>query len=167
MSGLKLTTGTVIGLGMTVVGLAAIAASLAIPPSSTSVWGARVFPLLGSCGLSIVGGIELWKNLRGTAVPIEQPAPVEGAPENPMRLILALLVLSIGYVWFMGKVGYLLSTGVASVLCLMLFGVRNPIGLAVAAVLCPLIYHFIFFVFLGVYPPYGEWFDLLDIIQGN
>ena len=32
--------------------------------------------------------------------------------------------------------------------------------------LLPLVFHLIFFVLLGVFPPYGEVFDLLSWIQG-
>jgi putative tricarboxylic transport membrane protein len=46
-----------------------------------------------------------------------------------------------------------------------LFGIRNPLSLLIAAIVCPAVYHAIFFMGLGVYPPYGEWFDLLDLFQ--
>ena len=47
-----------------------------------------------------------------------------------------------------------------------LFGMRSPLWLLVTAIICPAIYHLIFFVLLGVFPPFGEWFDLLDVLQG-
>ena len=81
--------------------------------------------------------------------------------------IVGLLALSVAYVIGINYVGYLLSTAAAAPIALYLFGVRSIPGLAAAAVLCPAIYHLIFFVGLGVFPPYGLWFDLLDVIQGH
>ncbi len=49
---------------------------------------------------------------------------------------------------------------------LYIFGVRSRIGLAISVIVCPLIFHIIFFELLGVFPPYGEVFDLLDWFRG-
>lgn len=147
---------------MALFGLAAIVASLGINPDPDGGWGARIFPLVGSAALLILGIVECAK---GLASP---PPAVSTTDEdsNGMGRIFALLILCFAYVWLIGKFGYLISTGLAAVGALMVFGVRNPIGLLVAAIVCPLVYHFIFFVLLGVFPPYGEWFEPLDIIQG-
>lgn len=157
-----LNTNTVIGGLMAMFGLAAVAASLAINPDPDGGWGARIFPLVGSGALLLLGVLECVKGLKTPA----SLSPDAGEP-SPLGRIFSLLLLSFAYVWLIGKFGYLISTSIVSVLALMIFGVRNPIGLAIAAVVCPLVYHLIFFVMLGVFPPYGEWFDLLDVIQGN
>ncbi|WP_209000640.1 hypothetical protein, partial [Labrenzia sp. DG1229] len=64
--------------------------------------------------------------------------------------------------WF----GYVLPTALAAPVVLFLFGIRSRVGLAVSVILCPLIFHILFFELLGVFPPYGEVFDLLDWIKG-
>ena len=158
-----LNSNTVIGGVLAVFGLAAVAASLSINPDPDGGWGARIFPLVGSVALVVLGVLECVKGLSSSA-PISPPKE-EGS--SPLPAIFSLVALSLAYVWLMGKFGYLISTGIAAVLVLMIFGVRNPLGLLVAAIVCPAIYHFIFFVMLGVFPPYGEWFDLLDVIEGN
>lgn len=152
-----------IGMGLAVLGLAAIGASMSIPIDSDGSWGARIFPLFAAVALIIIGVIEALKT-RPVRIQAEQ---AESFLKVQIPQILTLLLLALVYFWLIGKFGYLISTGIAAVLALMLFGVRNPIGLAAAAVLCPLVYHLLFFVLLGVYPPFGEWFDLLDIIEGN
>ncbi|MCG7522821.1 tripartite tricarboxylate transporter TctB family protein [Ruegeria sp. Ofav3-42] len=157
-----LNSSTVIGAGLAIFGLVAVAASMAINPDPDGGWGARIFPLVGSGALVVLGVVECVKGLSSSA-----PATTPKEEGSILPRIFSLLVLSLAYVWLMGKLGYLISTGIAAVLVLMIFGVRNPIGLLIAAIVCPAIYHLIFFVMLGVYPPYGEWFDLLDVIQGN
>lgn len=163
MRGRALNADVVIGGLMAAFGLAAVVASLGINPDPGGGWGARIFPLVGSGALLGLGVLDCVRGLRSGAT---FRAPDAGDPSAAAR-IAGLLVLSVGYVWLIGKVGYLLSTGVAAVLALMIFGVRRPAGLAVAAVVCPAVYHLIFFVLLGVFPPYGEWIDLLDITQGD
>ncbi|GAB5435273.1 tripartite tricarboxylate transporter TctB family protein [Falsiruegeria mediterranea] len=161
MSTRTLNTNTVIGGFMAVFGLAAIVASLDINTDPDGAWGARIFPLVGSVALVVLGVVECVNGLK-----FPPPAAERGAEDNVTGRILALLILSFAYVWLIGKFGYLLSTGLAAIGALMIFGVRNPVGLLVAAIVCPAIYHLIFFVLLGVFPPYGEWFDPLDITQG-
>ena len=84
---------------------------------------------------------------------------------NLKSKVTALLVLSLFYVWIIRKSSdtCIDCSGFPSIL--LLFGMRNPMGLLVAAIVCPAVYHAIFFIGLNVYPPYGEWFDLLDLIQ--
>lgn len=157
MQSRKLTSDTIIGAVLTCIGLAALVASLAINKDADGGWGARIFPLIGSGALIVLGMIDLVKS-RGIDRPKKVPAPV--------GQIVGLLLLSLIYVWLIGRFGYLLSTGFTGAAVLMIFGVRNPVGLLAAAILCPAVYHFVFFEMLGVFPPYGEWFDPLDVIQG-
>lgn len=163
MSTQRLNSTMIIGLGLTGLGLAAVVASFGINLDHDGGWGARTFPLVGSATLVVLGVIEM---LKGRAM---QPVPTntqETSEANPLARIITLLILSFAYLWLIGKIGYLISTGLAAVAALMVFGIRNPLGLTLAAILCPLVYHLIFFVLLGVFPPYGEWFEPLDIIQG-
>lgn len=144
-----------VGVALILIGIGATVTSMSIGLDQYGRWGARFFPLAGSLSLLVLGVVELWG-----------AKPFEPSDRRHLPAILALFLLSIAYVWSISVVGYLLSTAVAAPLALYIFGVRNPIGLCAAAVLCPAIYHTVFFVALGVFPPLGRWFDLLDIIGG-
>lgn len=147
--------GMIIAAVLTMFSIAALAASFQIEKDPGGGWGARIFPLFGSGALLVVGLLELRNALQGK-LPKSPPA----APS-----VWALLGLALGYVWLIGKIGYLFSTALAAPLALWIFGIRRPSGLLLAAILCPAIYHLIFFELLGVFPPYGQWIDLLDILQ--
>lgn len=129
--------------------------------TGTVAWGgesARLFPLVISAGLMVMGALLTLAGLRrATMTPLDFGVEAKG--------VLALAILGAFYVFAIGKLGYLVATGMAAPVALFLFGVRSRFGLALSVLLCPLIYHLIFFVGLGVYPPYGDWFDLLDIIH--
>lgn len=122
--------------------------------------GARIFPYLASGAILIFGVLELVKGIRGADT---TPFALTKVPLD----IVSLLVLAIVYVWLVTKLGYLIATGLVAPAALFLFGIRNPVGLLLAMVLCPVVYHVIFFELLGVFPPFGDWFDLLDVIQGS
>lgn len=147
--------GVIIAVVLSVFSIAALVASMQIEKDPGGGWGARIFPLFGSGTLLLVGVLEMRNALAGK-VPSSKPV----APS-----IWLLLGLALGYIWLISKVGYLFSTALAAPLALWIFGVRRPAGLLLAAVLCPAIYHLIFFELLGVFPPYGQWIDLLDILQ--
>ena len=144
----------VVGVALILVGIGATVASLGISLDQYGRWGARFFPLAGSLALVILGAAELRKT--------------RGAPLDRRHwfAIGALLLLSLSYVWTISAVGYLIATAIAAPLALLIFGVRSVLGLCAAAVLCPAIYHLIFFDLLGVFPPLGRWFDLLDVVGG-
>ncbi|SFI25461.1 tripartite tricarboxylate transporter TctB family protein [Jannaschia pohangensis] len=149
---------TIVGAVLTVFGIAALVACFQIDLDRDGGWGARIFPLAAAGALVVLGLVELAKGLReGRAIPL---------PAFDGWAVTGLLILALGYAWAIGLVGYLVSTAIAAPLALLLFGIRDWRGLLAAAVLCPVIYHLIFFVGLGVFPPYGRWFDLLDVIQG-
>lgn len=148
---------TIVGAVLTVLGIAALAACFQIDLDRDGGWGARIFPLAGSGALAVLGLVELAKGLRE-----RHSTPL---PAFDGWAIAGLLALALGYFWAIGLVGYLVSTAIVAPLALTLFGIRDWRGLLASAVLCPAIYHLIFFVGLGVFPPYGSWFDLLDLIQ--
>ncbi len=144
-----------VGVALILIGIGATATSASIALDQYGRWGARFFPLAGSLSLIVLGLVEL-RSMRGSAALNRRYLP----------LILALLFLSVAYVWTISVFGYLIATAIAAPAALWLFGIRNPVGLGAAAVLCPAIYHLIFFQLLGVFPPLGRWFDLLDVIGG-
>jgi putative tricarboxylic transport membrane protein len=159
MTSERLNSATLVGGALALLGVGGIVASFGINPDPDGGWGARIFPLVGSGSILLLGLLEFIKGLRGAA-------GFGGQDNKALTDIFAMLFLSLAYVWLMAKLGYLLSTAIAAPLAMWIYGIRNPLGLIVAAILSPLIYHLIFFVGLGVFPPLGEWFDLLDIIQG-
>ncbi|WP_343035274.1 tripartite tricarboxylate transporter TctB family protein [Parasulfitobacter algicola] len=144
-------------MALILLGIGATFTSMTIALDQYGRWGARIFPLAGSLSLIALGLTELW-NTKGK--------PTSSLSREHLPAIAALLLLSLAYVWVMAKFGYLISTGLAAPLALWIFGVRSKTGLAAAAVLCPAVYHMIFFKLLGVFPPLGRWFDLLDVLGG-
>ncbi|WP_232204298.1 tripartite tricarboxylate transporter TctB family protein [Roseobacter sp. CCS2] len=145
-------------MALILLGVGATFTSMNIALDQYGRWGARIFPLAGSLSLVALGVAEWWG--------------ARGRPASPalnrahLPAIAALLALAIAYVWVMAQFGYLISTAIAAPIALWIFGVRNVIGLCAAAVLCPAIYHLVFFELLGVFPPLGRWFDLLDVFGG-
>jgi len=150
---------TVTSIALALIGAGAMVASIDIPRDPDGDLGARVFPMMSSGALILLGTIGFLAGLKPVAIRKEK------AGNKLLAQIAAVLALSLFYVWIIGKLGYLISTALVAPLILMLFGIRNPIGLVIAAIVCPAVYHAIFFMGLGVFPPYGEWFDLLDLFQ--
>ena len=134
-------------------------ASIDIPRDPDGGLGARVFPMMSSGALILLGTIGFLTGLKPVA------ALKEKTDSRLLMQIAAALALSLFYVWIISKLGYLISTALVAPAILLLFGIRSPLGLLIAAIVCPAVYHAIFFMGLGVFPPYGEWFDLLDIFQ--
>ncbi|WP_371229903.1 tripartite tricarboxylate transporter TctB family protein [Roseovarius sp. 2305UL8-3] len=150
----------VIGSVILAIGLAALAASFQIEPDYSGQTGARAFPIMSAGALLLLGALQLFSASRTDA----RPAPEK--KKGGLRGPFLLLGLVGAYLWLIGKLGYLIATGLVVPVALAMFGVRNPVGLVIAAVVVPAIYHLIFFELLGVFPPYGQWFDLLDVIKG-
>jgi len=150
---------TVTSIVLALIGAGAMLATFDIPRDPDGGLGARVFPMMSSGALILLGTIGFLAGLKSIA------AREETTGKKLLVQIAAVLALSLFYVWIIGKLGYLISTALVAPLILMLFGVRNPLGLLIAAIVCPAVYHAIFFMGLGVFPPYGEWFDLLDLFQ--
>lgn len=147
-----------LGLAMMAIGLGLFAASFGISFHNDAGYAPRVFPMAGALLIAALGALKLAGVHSG-------PSVTEGRTANPGPL-LGLVALSVAYVVAITHVGYLVGTAFTAPVALWLFGIRSPVGLLAAFFLCPAIYHVIFFVGLGVFPPYGLWFDLLDVIQG-
>lgn len=117
-------------------------------------WGgesSRLFPLIVSFALMCFGARLVLTGVR------KPSRAIELSPE--VWRVIGLALLGILYIAAIGKIGYIISTGIAAPVALWIFGVRSRMGLALSAVLCPLVYHLIFFVALNVYPPYATWLD--------
>ena len=159
MSRTLLNQSTIIGSILILFGAGALLASFDIPLDPDGQLGARTFPVLAAGVIFILGVIEMISGITQDSIDPKE------SDRKILIQVLLLLGLSLFYVWIMAKIGYLISTAITAPLVLMLFGVRNRIALVIAAILCPVTYHLLFFVGLGVFPPYGEWFDLLDLLE--
>lgn len=133
----------------------AAAGSLAIAKDYDGSATARIFPLMTSAAIALMGALSLRARPAGGA------AEGQAADRAALRGPAAMLMLAFGYLWLMGKIGYLLSTAMAAPAALWIFGIRSPAALAAAAILCPAVYHLVFFELLASFPPVGAWFDPL------
>ncbi|MBM2576283.1 tripartite tricarboxylate transporter TctB family protein [Jannaschia sp. Os4] len=139
-----------VGLALVAAGVAGGLAALSIGGWTGGEWGPRTVPLLAAATLALAG-------VAIAASPAARPPRAAG--EARVVLLLALAVL---YVLGIDRIGYLLATGLAAPAAFALFGVRKPLRLVATAVAVPLALHLAFFRLLGVFPPLGSWFDLLD-----
>ncbi|PUB14321.1 tripartite tricarboxylate transporter TctB family protein [Yoonia sediminilitoris] len=146
---------------MATVGSVATILSLQIPVSPRGDAGGQTVPLIAALGLCMLGLLEM---LRGASVS-RRGSMGAGATQSDnryLKYVLALLVLCVTYGFLIGAIGYHLSTGLAAVAGMWLFGMRHRLGLLLAALVTPVLYHMIFFVGLAIFPPFGEWFDVYD-----
>ncbi|WP_170546006.1 tripartite tricarboxylate transporter TctB family protein [Ruegeria arenilitoris] len=149
------------GLVLALISLFALWGAWQVPaPSPGDTW-AGIVPFSAALALLALSGVMLLGATRQTAGDTGNDQD-SGATLQIIGLFIIALVYQQSFRWF----GYLLPTAIAAPVVLSIFGVRSRIGLALSVVLCPLIFHLIFFVLLGVFPPYGEVFDLLSWIQG-
>lgn len=145
---------TAIGAGLIALGGLAAVGAFAIAPDYDGSTTARIFPLMTAAAIAVMGALLL------RARPAGQDAGEAGGSWAPWQM----LAVAFGYLMLMTKVGYLVSTALAAPAALWVFGVRSPVGLLAAALLCPLAYHLLFFVLLGTFPPYGDWVDPLLLL---
>ena len=143
----------VVGLALATAGLATAGLSLGLGSGMGDAWGPRMVPLLAASALTAAG-------LADAAWPHPAVVP-DAAGAGRVALLLGLAVL---YVAAIDRVGYLLSTALAAPAALTLFGQRRIPVLVAAAIGLPVALHLVFFRLLGVFPPWGVWFDLLDVV---
>lgn len=132
-------------------GLAAFCISFGI---GNAAWGgesSRLFPQMVSLALCFFGVSLAVKGARSASFSLKSDPDV-------LR-VCGLTLLGGFYILAIGKIGYIISTGIAIPAVLFMFGVKSPAGLVLSAVLCPLVYHLIFFKALNVYPPYAPWLE--------
>ncbi|MCT4608392.1 MAG: tripartite tricarboxylate transporter TctB family protein [Pelagimonas sp.] len=146
------------GLVLAAVSLVAIWGAWQVPAASPGDTWPGIVPLAASIALLGLSGLLIVGAARQTG----EVAADSGASFQIIVLFIVALIYQQSIRWF----GYQLPTAIVAPIVLYIFGVRSWIGLAVSVVICPLVFHFIFFVLLGVFPPYGEVFDLLSWIQG-
>ena len=149
------------GLVLAIVSLVAIWGAWLVPAASPGDTWAGIVPFAASVALLGLSGLLLVGASRQTG-DVATTKSDNGATVQIIALFIIALIYQHSFRWF----GYLLPTAIVAPIVLYMFGVRSWIGLAISVVICPLVFHLIFFVLLGVFPPYGEMFDLLNWIQG-
>ncbi len=140
----------------------AIWGALQVPEASPGETWAGIVPFGAALALGAIAVISLLGALRRANTAGDTPSTGNRGARDVIILFIIAVLYQQSFSWF----GYLLPTAIVAPVALYMFGVRSPLGLALSVVLCPLAFHVIFFMLLGVYPPYGEVFDLNEFIQG-
>ena len=154
--------GMIEGIVLAVLSLVAIWGAWQVPAASPGDTWAGIAPFSASVALLVLSGIMVLGELRAVRNNDVTTTSDDTGTLDILVLFAVALLYQQSFRWF----GYVLPTAVVAPVVLYIFGVRNWIGLAVSIVVCPLMFHIIFFELLGVFPPYGEVFDLLDWIRG-
>lgn len=149
------------GLVIMLLGLVAVLGLWNVPAAGENETWAGIVPFGAGLALLLISGFMLYgarQAVAGGFILLRE----HGATLQILSLFAIALIYQQSFRWF----GYVLPTAIAAPVVLYIFGVRNRLGLALSIVLCPLVYHLIFFKALGVFPPIGEVFDLLDAVRG-
>lgn len=165
-----------LGLAIALVGLASAVAVLSIGGWDSGAWGPRTVPLLASLLLVLCGAADALLSPRSPSagegtVRVNKGDPPgtahDGSRDGSLAgdwRVAALLGLAVLYVLAIDRIGYLAATALVSPCGFALFGVRRPLALLAATLIVPLALHVAFFRLLGVFPPFGRWFDVLDVV---
>ena len=153
-----------LAFALVALGLAAGGAALLIGGWSGGSWGPRTVPLLAAATLALAGVAVARAPSAATPPPAVEGEPVAGTAPAGERSVLLLLGLAVLYVLLIDRIGYLAATALAAPAAFWLFGARRPLTLLLAATIVPFALHVAFFRLLGVFPPYGRWFDMLDVV---
>lgn len=153
------------GIVILIIGAAAIwGASLVPPPPEGETW-AGVLPMVAAVCLTLAGSLMVWFSLKYSAEKADSPISIPTLTHPSLKIIL-LVILALLYHQAIVRFGYEVSTAVIGPAVLWMFGVRNKTGLALSVILYPAIFHLLFFKLLGVFPPLGNTFDLLEYLRG-
>ncbi|REG82135.1 tripartite tricarboxylate transporter TctB family protein [Marinomonas pollencensis] len=150
------------GMVISLIGLSAVWGAYQIPAAQEGETWAGLVPMIVAVCLSLGGAIIVIGGFTESTI---TKSNVSFRPSTTIIEVSGLAVLAFSYHYAISAFGYLLPTALVAPIALYTFGVRSPIGLAVSIVLCPLVFHTIFFELLGVFPPYGTVFDPLDLIR--
>ena len=156
------------GLILAVFSIIAIWGAWQIPAASAGDTWAGIVPMAAAimllllAGFLILGAIGQSDDSGDSSVNKKVDHTETGFPFEIIILFLLALLYQQSFNWF----GYLIPTALIAPVLFYLFGVRSRLGLSLSVVLCPLAFHLVFFELLGVFPPFGEVFDLLSVIKG-
>jgi len=149
------------GLVILLLGLVAVVGVWNVPAAGENETWAGIVPFGAGLALLMISGFMLYGAYQAVAGGLDLRREHTATFE-----ILSLFAIALLYQQSIRWFGYVLPTAIAAPVVLYMFGVRSWLGLALSVVLCPLVYHLIFFKALGVFPPFGEVFDLLDAVKG-
>lgn len=150
----------VAGAALAALGMIAFGFSFAIGNVQWGGESARLFPQIVSLILVILA-IRL-------VFLAQTPTEASNTPSKSELVSIAqLLTVGVVYVFLIDKFGFLIATATATPVVFFLFGLRSRFGLALTAIAVPVGLHVIFFELLGLFPPLGQWFDLIDVLRGN
>ena len=76
------------------------------------------------------------------------------------KIIIPYCLMIAGYLFLMGKIGYILSTVVFMIASLLYLKLKNKILMIVLSVVLTVILYFVFTNFLTVILPRGVWFNI-------
>lgn len=154
----NITEGAVVAL----IGLGAVWGAYQVPPAQDGETWAGLVPMVVAVGLTLGGVLMVIGKLKEVAV---SSVGTVAQSSSTVKTVIAVAVLAFVYQYAMVAFGYLLPTALIAPVMLYIFGIRSVVGLAVSMVLCPLVFHLLFFELLGVFPPYGSVFEPLDLIR--
>ncbi|WP_159087081.1 tripartite tricarboxylate transporter TctB family protein [Loktanella sp. Alg231-35] len=150
------------GIVLAILAILAIWGAWQVPGASPGDTWAGIVPFSTSVALLVLSSLMILSSIRASSTGREMAGSESHGTVDILILFAIAMIYQQSFRWF----GYVLPTAIVAPVVLYIFGVRSWVGLAVSVVLCPLIFHILFFVLLGVFPPYGEVFDLLDWLQG-
>ena len=166
------------GLIVALIGLGAVWGAYQVPSAQDGETWAGLVPMVVAVGLTLGGVLMVIDTLKQVAAENAAGTGIsEGNEESTdsvgtsressstVKTVIGVAVLAFVYQYAIVAFGYLLPTALVAPVVLYVFGVRSVPGLLLSMVLCPLVFHLIFFELLGVFPPYGDVFEPLDLIR--
>lgn len=150
------------GAILAILALIAIWGAWQVPAAGPGDTWAGIVPFIAASALLALSGLVAFGGMRAIGDASGDPVSGDAGASAVLILFAVALLYQQSFRWF----GYILPTAVVAPVVLYIFGVRSWIGLGVSVAICPLAFHVVFFEALGVFPPHGELFDLLDWIPG-
>lgn len=150
------------GIALALLSLMAAWGAWQVPAAGPGDTWAGIVPFAAALALLALSGLVILGGMRATE---GSPDEAEGGDTAILDIVI-LFAVALLYQQSLRWFGYVLPTAIVAPVVFRIFGVRNWIGLAASAVLCPLAFHVVFFELLGVFPPHGEVFDMLDWLRG-
>ncbi|GAA5512054.1 hypothetical protein Dcar01_00768 [Deinococcus carri] len=144
-----------VALGVTLLGLALLAGSLKIPFGINAVVGPRVFPLIVSVGMTILGALLTVNVLRGGRA--EPAAEEDTDPDAPVNLGAAGIILGgflLGAV-LLPTLGFVLGTAIMYFSVALAFGERRWGLMVFVSLAVALVTYLVFTHGLGLSLPPG------------
>ena len=153
------------GLVILFLGAFSVWGALLVPPPPEGETWAGVLPMGAALALTLTGALLAWSGFKHKTAGNGE-ASASPASGRSFKTVLGLIIIALLYQQAIGLLGYEVSTAIAGPVVLLLFGVRNKAGILLSIILFPLAFHLVFFTLLGVFPPIGSYWDLMEFIRG-